>query len=497
MLYREITFDYLLQAVRRRKLAILAPATAITIGVCIFALLLPNIYRADTLILVEPKQSVESQGGKPSIQVSMERDRLDNISQQILSRNHLEQIINQFNLYGGLPMEQRVEEMREAIKLELEHPDQTANISSFRIFFQHRDARLATDVANRLASLFIDENTSERERMAGERAHFLEDQLAQTKAKLDEDEKKIEDFKQKHLGVLPEERDANLKMMEQLNAQLVANNDAINRAEQQRVYLEAMLAQYQSAPKSVRQQIQRPGEAPIGKTQSAVEKQLDDLKAHLVELRSKYTDQHPDVIHTANQIAELEVKHKAEMASSSTSNNSNSNGSTVTSTAADAAPELFMTTAQVTSQLRSVKAELEERGKEQAKLQSQLNNYQARLELSPTLDQELSNLTREYNVTKENYVALSNEKLSSQMAEDLERKQKAMLFRVVDPAKLPEKPYRPDRRSISLFGLLAGIAMGFGFAFYREFTDESLRTEKEIETALGLDVLAVVPKVTQ
>src|SRR5205823_1285936 len=115
----------------------------------------------------------------------------------------------------------------------------------------HHDPKTATDVTNRLASLFIDENTTSREKMATERSRFLDDQLGQAKTKLTEQEQRIQDFKQKNLGDLPEQRDANLKMAEQLNAQYAANNDALNRAEQQRVYLETMLAQYQFAPKSV------------------------------------------------------------------------------------------------------------------------------------------------------------------------------------------------------------------------------------------------------
>jgi uncharacterized protein involved in exopolysaccharide biosynthesis len=153
--------------------------------------------------------------------------------------------------------------------------------------------------------------------------------------------------------------------------------------------------------------------------------------------------------------------------------------------------------AQASSQLRSVQAEIDARQKDQSRLQDKLKVYQARLELSPALEQELGTLTRDYNTQKETYEALLNEKNSATMAADLERKQRTMLFRVVDPAKLPEKPFKPDRRAIALFGLLAGIGSGLGFAFYREFTDESLRTEKEIETALGVDVLAIIPRVQQ
>lgn len=496
MVHRDITLEYLLQAARRRKLAIALPAAVITIAAVIFAMMIPNIYRTDTVILVEPQQSVETQGGKPSITVEVERERLNTLSQQILSRSHLEPIIAEFNLYAGMAMEQRIENMRDNIKLEIVHPSDGANVSGFKITYEHRDPRVCTDVANRVASLFIEQNTTSRERFLGDRAKFLEEQLAQAKAKLDEQEQKIQEFKQRNLGVLPEQRDSNFKLLEQLNQQLMANNDAINRAEQQRVYIETMLTQYKMAPKTVKQRL---GETAVTKAPTLVEKQLEDLKAHLADLRSKYTEQHPDVIRTIGQVAELERKHAAEMASAHTGVQSapadNKEKEFVPDQ--DTAPEMFANVAQLNSQLRSIKSELTARNETANKLQRQMHAYQAKLELSPALEQELSALTRDYNVAKENYTALSNEKLSSEMAQELESKQKTMLFRVLDPAKTPEKPYKPNRRSIALFGMLAGIGCGLGFAFYREFADESLRNEKELETALGLDVLAVIPRISK
>ncbi|MEW6730715.1 MAG: GNVR domain-containing protein [Acidobacteriota bacterium] len=493
MVNREITLDYILQALRRRRYSIVLPATVITTAAIVFALILPNVYLSETVILVEPQQSVENTGGRPSVTISVERDRLNTLSQQILSRSRLEQIISQYGLYGQAAMEERVGSMREDIKLEVMRPDQTtSNVSSFKITYQHYDPRVATEVANRLASLFIEENTTARERMLGDRSRFLDEQLAQAKTKLDEQEQRVQEFKESNLSELPEQRDANLKMLEQLNAQLMANNDAINRAEQQRLYIETMLAQYRAAPSPVRT---RSSEPPILRAPTAIERQLDELKGHLAELRSKYTDHHPDVVRANIQITELERKRANESAAS-TSKTSNTS-TTPDSTSVDIAPEVFATVAQLNSQLRSIRAEIQQRNSDQARLQDQMNSYRARVELSPALDQQLTVLTRDYNVAKENYTALYNEKLSSQMAQDLESKQKAMLFHVLDPAKQPEKPYKPNRPLVVLIGLCLGLAAGLGFAFYREFVDETLRTEKELEMAIGLDVLATIPMVRE
>jgi polysaccharide biosynthesis transport protein len=507
---REITLNYLLQVVRRRKLAIILPAVILSAAAVIFALLLPNIYLSETVILVEPQQSVQTTAGKPSISVSMEKDNLATLSQQILSRSHLEKIITEYDLYSPLPMEQRVRNMRNETQLDVVKPDQTGTVSGFKISYQHKNPRIAAEVTTMLAALFIEENASSRGLIMNERLRFLEDQTAQAKAKLDDQEQLLQILKQKNFEKLPEQREKNLKLLEQLNIQITSNYDALNRAQQQRVYLEAMLTQYQSAPKSVRT-IPITTETSLIKAQTQIETQLEEQKRQLAELQNKYTDKHPDVIRASRRLEELNQKQVAELEQDvigkskrvaelqqkqamevSAAKPQSSEGP---ESSEALSPETFATLAQVTSQLRSVKPDIQSRTAEQSRLMNQRSIYQSRLEIPPALEQELAGLTRDYNTAKENYQAISNDRTNAQMAQELENKQKAMLFRVIDPAKQPEKPFKPNRRLIVLYGLLAGLGAGFGLAFYREFNDQSLYTEQDVETALGLEVLATIPQI--
>jgi polysaccharide biosynthesis transport protein len=496
VLNRDITLDYLLQVVRRRKMAIVIPATLITTAVLVFALILPNIYQSDTVILVEPQQSVQTTTlGKPSITVTMERDRLATLTQQILSRSHLEQIINEFGLYGQGPMEQRVKNMRDDIQLDIVKQDMSGNVGAFKISYQNSDPRTAAEVTNRLAALFIDENTNSREKLSSEKARFLDEQARQSKAKLDAQEQLLQQFKQQHFDKLPEQRDTTIKTIDQLNTQLTANNDALNRAQQQKVYVETMLAQYRAAPKSARRPTTTP-ELPLVKIPTLLEKELGELKVELANLRNKYTDHHPDVIRTSKRVAELEQKQAIEAASAASAAPKPAEPKKIDQDS-EITPEIFATVATLNSQLRAADSEITERTAALNKIQSQLNYHRSRLDLSPALEQELATLSREYNSAKENYQAIANEQLSSQMGEELDRKQKTTLFKILDPAKQPEKPSKPNRRALACFGLLAGLCVGFGTAFCREFIDESLRTEKDIETALGLEVLAIIPQASK
>lgn len=530
MLNKEITLNYLLQIVRRHKLAVIIPATLITAAAAVFAMTLPSIYLSDTVILVEPQQAIQTMAGKPYLGASIERDSLATLSQQILSRSNLEQIINKYDLYNPLPIEQRVRNLREDIQLDVVRPDQTGNVSGFKISYQYKEPRTTAEVTTLLADLFIKDNASSRSQILSERLRFLEEQTTQAKAKLDDQSQHLQLLKQKNFDRLPEQREQNLKMIEQLNTQLATNTEALNRSQQQRVYLESMLYQYQAAPKrlpivpSITEPL--PGEPPTIELPpgvnafTATSAQLEAQRGQLAELQNKYTDKHPDVIRASRRVAELEQVYKVDVEkevlnsakrvaaaqhalelnqqrvkASNLANSTHTPESNVLANSETLTPETFATLAQVTSQLRSIKPEIQSRTAEQNRLISQQSLYRGHLELPAAVEEELVSLTNGYNAAKESYQTISNERDAAQMAEDLEHKQKTMLFRILDPAKQPEKPYKPNRRMIVLYGLLAGLGAGFGLAFYREFNDQSLHTEQDVETALGLPVLATIPQV--
>lgn len=540
MLNQDITPTYILQIMRRRKLSIILLTILFTTFAVIYALVLPNIYLSDTVILVEPQQSIQTTSGKPSIGMPLSRDSLATISQQILSRSHLEQIVNQYNLYSTSPMEQRVNNMRNDTKLDVVKPDYTGNVSGFKISYQHKEAKTAADVTNLLATLFIEENVSSRDDILNYRLRFLKDQTIRTKAEFDKQEKQLQVFKQKYFEKLPEQREQNLKVIEQINIQLAANNDALNRAQQQRVYLESMINQYKSVPKPIRiptivADLPKP-ESMVSEIAISpiIKKQFDDQNEKLGELQNKYTDKHPDVINAVKRVEELKQDYLAQLERVSELNRNyktkleqdvvdaakrldevkkdieskkdltqSTNNNLVDNQSRDKAqeksdlmsPEAFATVAQINSQLNSIKPEIQGRLSERSRLMNQINVYQSNLKVPPEVEQELARLTQDYNLTKETYQAILNERNTTQMSQELENKQKTKLFRVLDPAKVSEKPYKPNRRAIVLYGLLIGLGAGFGLAFYREFTDSSLYTEHDVETTLGFEVLATIPKI--
>ena len=104
-------------------------------------------------------------------------------------------------------------------------------------------------------------------------------------------------------------------------------------------------------------------------------------------------------------------------------------------------------------------------------------------------------LTRDYTNTREAYALLQKKSEAAQQAENLERRQKGEQFKILDPARIPEKPYRPDIPKILLIGLALGFFGGAAVAFFREQMDRSFRDAEDLQVALGFKVLANIPRI--
>jgi uncharacterized protein involved in exopolysaccharide biosynthesis len=128
---------------------------------------------------------------------------------------------------------------------------------------------------------------------------------------------------------------------------------------------------------------------------------------------------------------------------------------------------------------------------------AQIEKYRARIEQTPAREQDMASLLREHQNTKETYGRLLQKSESAQQAENLEKRQKGEQFRIIDPARTPEKPFSPDVNKILLIGLLAGIGGGFGLAFFREQFDRSFHDSGDVEVTLALKVLATIPKIEE
>ena len=472
--------------VRRRRWQFLVPFFCGWLLVWGASWVIPSTYRSGTLILVE-QPSVPAKYVESNIDSDIQH-QLDSITQQILSRTRLLRIIDSLGLYAEERKhkgpDELVEKMRKDIEIELTHSDDR-KLSSFNIYYASRDPKMAQQATSELANLFITENLEERQKRSENTTSFLEDQLDQARAKLAAQEAKLRVFKDQHLGELPTQTQSNLQILTGLQSQLQANQDSLNRAKQQNTYLESLINQYRAMGTG-----SKPGEAaPLGLTD--IDKQLDQLKAQLADLTSHYTDKHPDVRKTKEQISRMEATRARIVADmNSRPSSSSSDPARVASLDPKTAPMLEME-----SQLKANRLEIANREAEIKDEQGKINQYQARLNMAPVMEQQYADITRDYDQSKTDYEALLAKKNQSEMSTDLEKTQQGERFRMLDPPNLPVRPFKPNRLMLCGAGLAVGLVLGGGFAIGQEKLSGRLYSEGEIKRVIPFDVIAEIPPI--
>jgi polysaccharide chain length determinant protein (PEP-CTERM system associated) len=495
--------DYI-EILLRRIWYIIIPFAIVISVATIYSFTAPKKYRATTLILVTP-QKVPVDYVRPTVTSRIE-DRLQSIGQEIMSRTRLEQIIAEFKLYQNeaktLAMEEIVELMRKDVRIEIRGKE-----GYFSIAYIGEDPRTVTMVTNKLASLFIEENLKLREQQAQGTTEFLALELNATKAKLDEQEKLITQFKRQFMYELPDQRDVNLSLLGKLQQQLQTIGDALKSAQDRKLIIQKQLNEMRNMAAMLTDQAPMlTGQEDSPSSPSALlrpkignpdEIRLDKLKNHLSELETRYKEKHPDILITKKQIADLEKKlesakavtqeAKDEPAASGVSKEKKKGEKM------EAGIDPFYK--EMEGQLAVTDLEIKRLKDEEARTKVKIAEYQTRLENIPVREMAMANLTRDYQNNKESYHSLLKKNQESQQAENLERRQKGEQFKVIDPARIPEKPFSPNIPRNLLFGVLLGMGLGFGMAFFKEQMDRSFRDAEDLETTLGFKVLANIPKI--
>jgi polysaccharide biosynthesis transport protein len=344
-------------------------------------------------------------------------------------------------------------------------------------------AQMAT---SELANLFITENLEQRQERSENTTKFLQDQLEQARANLEEQEAKLRQFKDQHPGELPSQTQSNLQILAGLQNQVQANQDSLNRAKQQNTYLESLINQYRAMEHG-----SKPGGG--GPTPLAdIDKELDRLRQQLGDLTARYTEKHPDVRKTKEQIAqteEMRAKVVADMKNRA-KDPSSEPADTTASLDPKSAPLL-----ELESQLKANRLEIANREAEIKDEQGRVNQYQARLNMAPVMEQQFADVTRDYEQSKTDYESLLAKKNQSEMSTDLEKTQQGEHFRMLDPPNLPVKPYKPNRLLLCGAGLAVGIVLGGGFAFSQEKLSGKIYSEREIKKLIPYEVIAEIPTI--
>jgi polysaccharide chain length determinant protein (PEP-CTERM system associated) len=480
-----------LETIRRRKTLALVPLVFVVAAAVSLAFFLPSLWTARATVMVDRQQIPES--FVKSTVTSDTESRLLTLSQSIMAPERLVTIVHQYDLYPmlrakGATTDEVVEAMRKDIRIEYgenererSRRERDARAVIFGVAYATSDPVVAMNVANTLANLYVQENLKFREQVASGTSDFLEGQLGEVRKKLAAQEKRISEYKEKHLGELPEQREANFRTLERLQSQLAVVNETHRRAVERRQQLTQALAELDttgaagltSAP------------PPAGSTAA----RLNLLRQELAQLLTKYSDRYPDVIYTRDQIRIMEARLAEEQAASALPRQDGK------ASGLRAVPQNSYV-ASLMSQIDQAKVEIKAGAEQMAAVQRQIATYERRIENTPRREHELASITRDYDTTREIFRSLLAKRDEAGIAADLEQRHQGEQFRVLQAATLPERPTGPNRIRLLLIGLALAIGASAAAVVLAENVDTSFRRVDEVRSRLPVPVLSTIPRIT-
>lgn len=481
---RELTMDDYLAMLRRRAKVILIPAVLAPLAGFLISYAFPPKYTSQSTILVEGQKVPETMV-QPVVSEDLSA-RIATLSQQVLSQSQLQPVVEK--VYPNKsPAEAAaiIDDIRENVAVEpvitsfsqigaKKRPGGSSPVPGFIVSFTGSNPREAQQVCNELTSLIVTENLKEVQAAAQGTSDVLDRGIEDAKRNLDDMDSKLAAFKKQYVGQLPGDEENNLKILMGLNSQLEANTQTLNRAQQDKSYTESMLAQ-QLASWNATQSATNP---------QTLQKQLSDLQSQLLELQARYTNDHPDVIKTKADIAELKKK-LAEI------NNASPDTASASSDKPSATepPEIRQLRLQIHqySDLTSAAT------RDQKRLEQQIASYQGKVTLSPAVEEQYKQLTRDYENAQKNYQDLLAKKSTADLTVKMNNQSQGERMFPLNPANLPDSPSFPNRLLFAGGGLGVGLALGIALTMWLELRDKSIRTEADAEAALELPILVTVP----
>ncbi|MEW6265601.1 MAG: GNVR domain-containing protein [Thermodesulfobacteriota bacterium] len=492
------------------------------------AFIMPSVFRSQTTIVIE-EQQIPREYIQATV-TSYVEERLKIITQQVLSRTKLLEIINRFNLYEKMKDQYTTDEIVENMRLDIDLKTISAEVASkrggggkkdstiaFVVSYEGNDPTTVQRVANVLASLYLEENVKARESHAANTTEFLEKELENLKFEINGLEQKISEFKTAHMGELPENTGVNMQAIDRLNRDLDQISAQIRSQQERIIYLQGQLAtvdQYTTI--SVED----------GKTAANPNERLNQLRLQLAALQAKLSDKHPDVKKVMNEIKELETQIygysedpdktrrinelKIKLAALKSKYGPKhpdvirvTNDLAALSAQAAVKPRPIQAGPRIRTmdnpayinlktQLASAEMEMKSLSAEREGVREKITEYQRKLEKTPLVEKEYNNLIRDYETAKGRYRDINIKLMQAKAAQGMEEERKAEHFTIIEPAQLPETPVKPNRPGLILVGFILALGAGAGFAFLREALDHSVKTQGELLSLTGLPILSTV-----
>ena len=519
---------------RRFKVLAIASSSILTLAI-ITAFVLPPVYKSTATILIQQQEIPEDL--VRSTVTSYASQRIEMISQQVMTRSNLMEVIQKFNLYQEElerePTEVVLDEMRDDINKEIISADVIDPVSgrptqasiAFTVSFKNKSPDLAQKVANELTSLYLNENLKNRTKMASEAETFIADEADRITIHITDLEKQLATLKERHMGSLPELSALNTSMMDRTDQDILSIDQRIQSVNERKIFLESQLAQLNpnlavfsdtgerilspndrlktleskylsdSAVYSkehpdmvkMRKEIavlkaQINGKSP--NLSSELAKQLEDARSELSGLQGKYAEDHPDIQRVKMKIAKLEQSLE--------NTDGGTDGENVVGAEQEDTPD-NPAYVKLLADLNAANSELGSLDTQKQSLVQKRSMYEKRLTEAPQVERLYRALTRDYENAQLKYKEIKAKQMEAKMAKELETERKGERFTLIDPPQLPERPISPNRKAIAFLGLVLSVGAGLGLIFLLENMDQSIRGSRKVAALILTPPLAGIP----
>ena len=485
--------QYLSIALRWKKLILGCFLVAIALGIGLYVKT-PKVYKAEALLVYQRGKIDPSNKLSPDI-TAQTMEVVDTLRDQVLSRTSLEEIIKKFELYQEAlkvkPMEDIIDIMRS------KHIDiDVSRGETFTVSYQGADPRKVMLVTNALASKFVEENLRFREERATETSAYIKDELITAKKAIEEKEAAMRDYKLKYYNEMPDQRQTNISRLNSLQTTYQNIQSSMQELERTKVMVQEQISLRRTMLQQAAENNQLP--SPIGPDNinseailkhHQVVNELNAARSQLEALLTRYTEQHPEVKRQQKIVQQLKEKVKEAAKALPAASTEADKGK------AESGGQLYTDKqlSQLELQLKDIGLSMDQLKKEREEAKKQLQTYQQWIAAAPVREAEWAGLTRDYQQFSQRYQDLVSKNMAAESVESLERKQKGSQFKVVDPARYPEKPFKPDLIKILLISVIMGLGAGGSVAFCLEFIDTSFKDAHDLENYLGVPIVCSVP----
>jgi polysaccharide chain length determinant protein (PEP-CTERM system associated) len=502
--------DYI-DMMRRYRSWIIGPMFAGLVCAVVVAFLWPDTYISTAVMRITPQQVPERL--VPSAVNSAMAERVNAMMQEILSRSSISELIQRpsLDLYkrdrARKPMEDVVEDMRKTIKINmLDTPTGGGGrrvTSAFTIQFSYPDRYKAQAVVRELVTKFTEQNVTVLKNQANLTANFLGDEFKTAKVDMERLDVQITQFKTENAGRLPEQLQTNINNLNSLQGQLGSLNEALNRNQQEKMMLDTQLQNLRNQAAFITANMEElvttsGAQAVQNERLIGLNRTILDNETRLAASREMYKDEHPNIREIMSTLKVLkaerdmlekrELEYQAKLAATPTTTRTIRNPSML-----KAMEDNKASIASVQVQIQGKDVDIQERIKQQADVSKMIQVYQAKIEMSPPLEQRYAALLRDYAMAKSKYEDMTRRRESAETAQNLEERKAGENLEVLDPASLPEKPSEPNRLVIAAAGTGIGLVLGVVLAAIKEMKDTSLKNLKDVRAYTNLPILSSVP----